>query len=54
MSCKFNDNGKYALWYGVDPDEIEFEYIINSCDDTGVCLDDDEYPDLMCEDFEEA
>ena len=51
MGCKFNNwEGMCEHWDGVD----SFEHIANSCDDEGHCLvDEDEYPSMSCEDYEE-
>ena len=51
MICKYSDfDGKCQLWeFG----EM-FEHIAKSCDDTGVCLvEDDSDPSMSCEDYKE-
>lgn len=52
MSCRnSNFDGKCDLW---DDTDLMFEHIANSCDSDGICLvEDDEYPSMSCEDYEE-
>ena len=52
MSCRFSTfDGVCELW---DAEDIQFEHIVNSCDEEGYCLvEDDEDPRMSCEDYEE-
>jgi|LGVE01.1.fsa_nt_gb replicative superfamily II helicase len=54
MSCKFNNsNGECELW-NEDDDNVQFDHIVDSCDENGYCLvDEDESPEDGCEDYEE-
>jgi hypothetical protein len=49
MSCRFcSHNGKCILWA-----EDAFDHIMQSCNDEGYCLvEEDENPGLSCEDYE--
>ena len=49
--CKYlSFDGKCQLW---DDTDIQFEHIVNSCDEYGYCLvDEDEYPLNTCEDYQ--
>lgn len=48
--CQFmNFDGKCELW---DDEDMQFDHIVNSCDEEGYCVvDDDEDPSLICEDY---
>lgn len=49
MTCKFSEDGVCTLW-----EDGMFEHISNSCDEEGNCLiEDDEYPEDSCEDYDE-
>ncbi len=52
MSCiHCNYAGECSLW---DNTSIMFDHIVNSCDENGYCLvEEDEDPLSSCEDYEE-